>query len=349
MKSSIDVAHATAPEHIKALDGLRALSILLVLVLAARGISLGPSRWDLNATSGLMGMSLFFCLSSFLILTLLQRNADAASFLIRRILRIVPAVAVYVLIMVVHFGIGWRAVIENALFITNYNADGRARGEVAAPMSHLWSLSDETHFYIAIGIAAFLLGKRCIWLVIPAAVIITVLQIDAGAYSSINTHLRVDEILSGGILALVAAHYGASIRGWLAGQRLAPLFLVAATVLWVASCYSATGPLMYARPYCTALMVGLVMYIRIPLIHDVREGQIASYIAKVSYALYIYHPLMLWGWMNDGTIVERYLMKRPVSFALAFAVAHISTFWWERHWQTLARRLTRSRQVQVVP
>lgn len=346
MKASPETASGSLPEHIKALDGLRAISILLVL--AAHGLPLGPSGWQLNAASGLMGMSLFFCLSGFLIITLLQRNADAVSFLIRRILRIVPAVAVYVLIMVVLFGIGWLAVVENALFITNYNAAGRGRGEVAAPMSHLWSLSVEMHFYIAIGLGAFLLGKRCVWLVIPAALIITGLRIDAGAYSSINTHLRVDEILSGGILALVAAQYGPGIKAWLDKRASVGLFLlVGAMLLWLASCHFASGPLMYARPYCTALMVGLVIYVRVPLLHDILEGRIAAYIAKISYALYIYHPLMLWGWMNEGTLVERYLMKRPVSFALAFAAAHISTFWWERHWQALARRMTRNRSAGV--
>lgn len=225
--------------HIGALDGVRALSILLVLV--AHSVPFGPNHWGLNSMSGLMGMALFFCLSGFLIVSLLYRNADALTFLVRRILRIVPAVAVYVVIMVLLFGIGWRAVAENALFVTNYFYDGRGRGEVAAPMTHLWSLSVEMHFYLAIGLAAFMMGRRCVWLIPPAALAITFLRIDQSAYFNIATHLRVDEILSGGILALVTLHYGTSLRRLLSRQYVAIGALLVASVLLVLSCHEGGG------------------------------------------------------------------------------------------------------------
>lgn len=334
--------------HIAALDGVRALSILFVL--AAHTLPLGPKALQLNAASGAMGMSLFFCLSGFLIVSLLSRNADAVSFLIRRVLRIVPAVAVYVLLMVLFFGIGWQAVADNALFITNYTFEGRGHAgpaadtPIIAPMTHLWSLSVEMHFYIAIGLAAVLLGRHCVWLVIPAALAVTANRIAVSVEINIATHLRVDEILSGGILALVALHYGARLRGGLARNRVALPALMAALVLWFLSCHPAFEPVMYFRPYLAALVVGIVIHSRIPLLHPVLEGRIASYIAKVSYALYIYHPMMIWGWMNEGSITERYLLKRPVSWVLAFAAAHVSTFWWEARWQALARRLTAGRK-----
>lgn len=327
--------------HIAALDGVRALSILLVL--AAHALPLGPSSWQLNSASGAMGMSLFFCLSGFLIITLLSHNADAISFLTKRILRIVPAMAVYVLVMVMLFGIGWNAVVENFLFITNYNYDGRGRGEVAAPMTHLWSLSVEMHFYIAIGIAALFLGKRCVWLIIPAALYVTTTRIMDEVTLNIATHRRVDEILSGGILALVALHYGTPIRAALMHWPRALWFMVGAAVLWFVSSHPSGGAMMYFRPYFAALLVGIVIHCNVPLLHAALEGRIARYLAAISYALYIWHPLTIWGWMNEGSTLERYLLKRPVSFALAFAAAHASTFWWESHWQTLARRLTRNR------
>lgn len=334
----------THDSHIAALDGVRALSILFVL--AAHTLPLGPKGLALNATSGAMGMSLFFCLSGFLIVSLLSRNADAVSFLIRRVLRIVPAVAVYVLLMAVFFGIGWRAVAENALFVTNYFFEGRGRvdGETVAPMTHLWSLSVEMHFYIAIGLAALFLGKRCVWLVIPAALVVTANRIASSVEINIATHFRVDEILSGGILALVTLHYGSQLRTALARNRVAVPLLIAAIALWFMSCHPAFEPVMYVRPYLAALLVGVVIHCHIPVLHPWLEGRIAAYIAKVSYALYIYHPMMIWGWMNEGTVVERYVFKRPISWVLAFAAAHMSTFWWEARWQAFARRLTAGRK-----
>lgn len=345
MRPAQNQSHA----HIAALDGVRALSILLVL--AAHTLPLGPKILQLNAVSGAAGMSLFFCLSGFLIVSLLGRNADAASFLVRRILRIVPAVAVYVALMVVLFAISWRAVAENALFVTNYFFEGRGRsdGETVAPMTHLWSLSVEMHFYIAIGLAAFVLGKRCVWLVVPAALIVTSIRIAQGAEINIATHLRVDEILAGGILALVTLHHGASLRARLSRRRVALGMLALALALWVMSCHPAFGPVMYARPYLAALMVGVVLHCHIPVLHAWLEGPVARYIARISYALYIYHPLMIWGWMNEGSLVERYLFKRPVSWALAVAAAHASTFWWEARWQALARRLTSARDRVATP
>ena len=56
--------------RLPALDGLRAISILLVL--AAHMLPLGPKILGLNFTAGAMGMSLFFALSGFLIASALD-------------------------------------------------------------------------------------------------------------------------------------------------------------------------------------------------------------------------------------------------------------------------------------
>lgn len=69
------------------------------------------------------------------------------------------------------------------------------------------------------------------------------------------------------------------------------------------------------------------------------ENRVAVYIGKTSYALYIYHPLMIHGWMNEGSSLVRYLFKRPISFAMTWVAAHASTFYREARWQKLARKL----------
>lgn len=331
----------TKSDHIPynhALDGVRAASILLVIL--THTAPLGPKFLQANAMTGLMGMSLFFCLSGYLIVSMLQRNADPIVFLTRRILRIVPAVALYVLLMVILFGLTWRGVLENLLFITNYNFEGRGRGSVEAPMTHLWSLSVEMHFYIAMGFLAAIFGKKCVYFVPPAAIIITLIRIDAGAYANIATHLRVDEILSGGILGIVAFRWGDKIRSFLQNPTRAWVFLIAALAVWVTTCHAWGGPMNYARPYAAAILVGIIMHCRLGRLHDVLEGKIAAYIARISYALYIYHPLMVFGWMNAGSDWMRYLIKRPISYLLSLAAAHASTYYWEKHWQELAKRLT---------
>ncbi|MGV8988682.1 MAG: acyltransferase family protein [Cypionkella sp.] len=80
-------------DYISELDGIRAMSILLVL--AAHLLPLSPARFELNGMAGLMGMSLFFCLSGFLITRFLFEHPDVRTFLIRRIARIYPLLVVY--------------------------------------------------------------------------------------------------------------------------------------------------------------------------------------------------------------------------------------------------------------
>lgn len=320
--------------YVPALDGVRALSIILVIL--THTAPLGPSHWQLNSMAGPMGMSLFFCLSGFLIVSILNGNSHVPTFLIKRILRIVPALVLYLCILVVLFGIPWQMFAANALFVSNYWFAGLSK--TIAPTSHLWSLAVEMHFYIAIALATLVLGRRSLWLVPPAALVVTGLRIDAGAYVNIQTHLRVDEILSGGILALVAIHAGGPLRRALAGPWRPALLLTVLTALWMLSSHPAGGALNYARPYLAASVVGVVLFSRLPVVHSVLESRIAAYIARISYALYIYHPLMVFAWMNVGSDWMRYLVKRPVSYALTWAAAHASTYWWEAYWQRLARR-----------
>lgn len=327
--------------YINALDGVRALSIILVIL--THTAPLGPNSWKLNAMAGPMGMSLFFCLSGFLIVSIIHRNPDPVSFLIRRVLRIVPAVAMYLVIVAVIVGITWEAVVENMLFFTNYGFEGRGRGSFSAPLTHLWSLSVEMHFYIAIGLLTFLFGRRSIWFVPPAAIVITLIRISQGAEIGIATHHRVDEILSGGILAMIHIAYGDQIRSFLAPKMRAAILLGLATLVWMVTCHEWSGAMNYARPYAAATVVGIVMHCRLGRLHDVLEGRIAAYIARISYALYIYHPLMVFGWMNAGSDWLRYLAKRPISYVLTLMAAHASTYWWEQRWQDFAKRLTANR------
>ena len=68
----------------------------------------------------------------------------------------------------------------------------------------------------------------------------------------------------------------------------------------------------------------------------------------VSYALYVVHGPLRVGWFADGGTVVRYLLKRPITFALAFGLAHLSTFYWEARWIKLGYRLTTPQPAPVV-
>lgn len=150
------------------LDGLRAVSIALVLGGHALGMQGGPNlspgmtRW-LSAAS--LGVRIFFVISGFLITTLLLREfektgtASLTRFYFRRTLRIFPAFYAYLGIIAVAEGFHLLALKPNdllyaATYTMNYHADR------AWYLGHIWSLSVEEQFYLLWPAMFVLLGPR---------------------------------------------------------------------------------------------------------------------------------------------------------------------------------------------
>ncbi|MEO9827671.1 MAG: acyltransferase [Paracoccaceae bacterium] len=319
------------------LDGVRAASIILVLL--AHTAPLGPKVWMLNAMAGRMGMALFFCLSGFLIVNMLYHRPDVPAFLTKRVMRIVPALFLYLTALFLFLDLPLQSVILNLTFLSNYATEGLEGG----PVGHLWSLCVEMHFYTAISLAVLIGGRRAVWLVIPAALVITMLRIDAAVISNIKTHLRADEILVGGWLALASLHWGQYFRQKLSSLPIAMGLISLLLFLFMLSAHDYGGSVTYLRPYIAMCLVGVVMHCRVSFLMRLLESRIAQYIARISYALYIWHPLMVIGMMNTGSSFERYLIKRPISWMLTWTAAHLSTSLWESRWQRLARWLLNQR------
>jgi peptidoglycan/LPS O-acetylase OafA/YrhL len=331
----------TPAHRLPVLDGLRAISILLVL--AAHMLPLGPKILKLNDSAGGMGMSLFFALSGFLIASTLLRNDDIPEFLVRRFARIVPAAYLYAVIVFTFIQFNPDAMLWTMSFVLNYFPQHFVDGY----NSHFWSLCVEMQFYIAIALVVLFGGKKAIWIVWPTCFLVTLMRVaDGAAYYHIQTHLRVDEILAG---ACVATLYRPEWKG--SSARASTILIVIAALLWYLSAGPYTGWLQYLRPYATAAVLVATLCSTETLLTKILESGPMRYIAAISYALYIVHPVTFQGWFNEGSVLERYLLKRPISFAMTFAAAHLSTFYWERYWTQTARNWVakkRSRQQQAL-
>lgn len=146
-------AAATLPRN-PAIDGLRAVSILLVIyshvLQTYHWTQLVPFVWRLMP--GATGVSVFFVVSGYLITTLLLKERAARGrislrgFYCRRFFRIVPAFMVYVSAMAVLNLMGiiqmpWPNFWAALLYVTNYVP-------VQWPLLHTWSLSVEEQFYL---------------------------------------------------------------------------------------------------------------------------------------------------------------------------------------------------------
>jgi peptidoglycan/LPS O-acetylase OafA/YrhL len=84
-------------------------------------------------------------------------------------------------------------------------------------------------------------------------------------------------------------------------------------------------------------LVGAVLFMREGWIRHLCRHPWLGYIAKISYALYIWHPMMTLGWLGTGDRWTLYLIKRPITFALTFLFAHVSTHTLEAYFIRLAR------------
>ena len=307
------------------LDGWRGISILAVL--ACHLLPLGPGRWHINHAAGVFGMALFFTLSGFLITTFLLKRGDVKDFLIRRLCRIVPLSwpALVVGLLMAHAPPDYW--LPNFLFYANLPPF-----HLTPVTAHFWSLCVEVQFYAAVALVFGLFGRRGLLVALPAgALIVTALRVWAGARMSGVTYLRVDEILAGGVLALIYA--GEFSFGSLVG-RLNPWAVLA---LYCVSTFDT--PVGYLRPYLATLLVGSTLLRHENAFGGVLRTRFLAYVAEISYALYIVHPLFLHTWLGSGTKLVEYA-KRPLIILASFAVAHLSTFYYEKRWIVWGKRVS---------
>lgn len=151
--------------RIPSLDGLRALSIGLVLFAHTSGTRFSPSFVFARRELGNLGVRIFFVISGFLITSLLLEELQATKrislkwFYIRRALRIFPAAYTYIAIMFLCSAAGWVALgtgdfLHAITYTVNYQ-EIRPWHTI-----HLWSLSVEEQFYFLWPAGLLLAGRR---------------------------------------------------------------------------------------------------------------------------------------------------------------------------------------------
>jgi peptidoglycan/LPS O-acetylase OafA/YrhL len=227
--------------YIPTLNGWRAVAVLMVIcthsVTALRNT--GTNSGALLAIANVfehagVGVDLFFAISGYLICTLLLNEKDKIgfislrSFYIRRAFRILPAVAVYLLILVTlkYFNLlpslTTGEVVASGLFFRNYITGSWYT-------LHFWSLAVEEHFYIFVPMMLSVLSWRS---ALKVAITIAVASCLARYMESgtpgpalyFNTECRIDAIMYGAILALLLSRD--DFRLWLT-KNLTLISLVA--------------------------------------------------------------------------------------------------------------------------
>jgi peptidoglycan/LPS O-acetylase OafA/YrhL len=293
-------------DRIPTLDGLRAVAILIVI--ASHVFHSNPKV----AALGHMGVLIFFALSGYLITARLlveYRSSGRISlrdFYLRRAFRILPPALVYLGVLALLSTLGLvicsGPAIRSALFFyTNY-IDVGLNGWRAG---HFWSLSVEEHFYLLWPGLLLAFGVCTGWRTAVALVCVIFLWRIADSQQQIlarlfhdpflqgfqaRTDLIADTLLWGCCLAFCTVRTRPMVSTVLAVSAGALLALFCADIRLHES--SLTLPIEHLLP---AILVGAVVSCPTAPIGRLLELAPMRFIGHLSYSLYIWQQLFLFG------------------------------------------------------
>ncbi len=333
------------------LDGLRCLSIVLVVAYHVSGLHSG------FLGRGYLGVALFFAISGFLITTLLLREQDAhgqislARFYARRSLRIFPlyyaVLGIYVLLVL----LAEKGVQEKAEFFANLPAFLTYTSNWFVSLEpdkriifyFAWSLATEEQFYLMwpgvmraarkAGAALFMAGLLAVSLWAPWAVETGRLD---GSLLWVRILASFAPPICMGCLAAIAVHsregfawvYRVLGHAWVPPVALA---LVIAAVAVDGTPFWLTSVLM------TALVVSCCISTRHPLM-PLLTFSWARYIGTVSYGIYLLHMLAL-NLVRRVVPDQGFAVYFPLTLALSVLLAGLSFRYFESWFLRLKERL----------
>ncbi len=343
--------------RIPSLDGLRAISIILVVIghWGATDAGSHVPLWLMSIFgNGSLGVTVFFVLSGFLITTLLVKEYGATGrvsikdFYIRRAFRIWPAF--YALLGCVAVLGAFHAIqvtrgelLSSGLYFWNYYPYGKCYF-----LAHTWSLSVEEQFYVLWPLLLGLAGpRRAVWVAFALIVLEPFIRVGTyllvpsmRAHIPIMVHTRADSLMIGSWAALL--YRNGRFQGWLQKLFAWRLPLIGGIYVFFIDIFL-TGrwggaymlPVGYSvQNVCIALlMLWAIQHPFDNLFGRLLNARVAVHIGHISYSLYLWHVLFL---SRENTTVSGTL---PWNWILAIGVAELSYWFIEQPFLGLRRRL----------
>lgn len=333
----------TAFQYRPALDGLRGVAVLLVIVFHVGATSL---------RNGYVGVDAFFVLSGFLVTSILitelsrSGSLQLSVFYARRVRRLLPASAAVILSVAVIWPLvapvaqldavaadaraaalyfaNWQFIISG----TNYEAELAS----ASPLVHFWSLSIEEQFYFVFPLVLFALWRLTrrnlqLMLVAIGSLLAVSLYLQFSIASSgsadrayFGTDTRMYQPLLGAAASMVVALVIRRHRAWRFADAIG---LVALVVL-------ATGLVEVSRSMRGLLAAGATVL----LIGALEFGSETSwtrrmltsapllYLGKRSYGLYLWHwPVVL---LTERLLGAEGVLRLAIVLVVSSALAELS-------------------------
>jgi peptidoglycan/LPS O-acetylase OafA/YrhL len=323
-------------QHIRSLDGLRAIAILLVMAVHFRALL--PFGW--------VGVQLFFVLSGFLITRLLadakpksELSGFLGTFYMRRALRIFPLYFGFLLLLelssdVAGFPGSWPQVRPWAVSYTLNFGLILGRVELNPVYAHFWSLAVEEQFYLVWPFVIWLASPRTLRFLIAGVLVAGPLiraLVAAGGLSPENVYLftgsHVDAFAAGAAVAtfdLSRIHH--------AGRLLRVCLLIAVGLGLLNSLAQLPGALdalgyPYALPAHHAYVWGysvLNLVGALAVLSCVRgelrwlEQRWLMRTGQISYGLYVLHRPLLTALEKSEARLARFIAIGPLRGTVLF-------------------------------
>jgi peptidoglycan/LPS O-acetylase OafA/YrhL len=342
----------------KELDGVRAIAALMVMFFHFFQLLITNDSTLLllkkYAIFGQTGVSLFFVLSGFLITRILLATKETpgyfSNFYIRRALRIFPLY--YFALLLFYFivpqltgqemlsGSGPRfyywTYLQNFAMTFKWPSQG--------PL-HFWSLAVEEHFYLFWPLLIYFLSKRHI---VTAVVVLAVVSILVRVLLIKNdypvfyfTFSRMDELAIGALLAVLELNKKLTPAHSKKFILLFALVIIPTVAIWVSNQSSGNASLQIGKFILLSVtyfsLIGYIITLKEShLIKKVLRIKALSYTGKISYGLYVYHPLC-YGLFSYFFQTQYFIVNLLGSFALVYITASLSYYLFEARFLSLKK------------
>ncbi len=319
---------------IPGLDGLRAVSILLV-ILSHSGLQ--------AVVPGVFGVTIFFFISGFLITTLLVREQAKygkialGMFYVRRLLRLYPPLIAFVGISVLVWiatghQIDWLGAGAALFYLANY-ASIFAPASMQGLGGQLWSLAVEEHFYIFYPLLLLALFPRRL-LMLPVLAALCVLSLGvriyvaiahpaiAADYTGMATECRIDAILFGAMTAVLWNRHGSAFVDRMTRPGIVAVALAAIVVSMLIRdpFFRATFRYTLQEFALVPLVLAATISTRYGFIQRVLNSAPMVHIGKLSYSLYLWH---LAGLAAGEALMPGAGVKFVAAMALGWAATYL--------------------------
>jgi len=339
---------------IPSLDGLRAISILLVIsVHAANGMPLSDAARHFLSTYSRLGVTIFFVISGFLITTLLlkekdNRNGviDIKKFYVRRFLRIFPVFYLYIFVVFIlsriyHMHIPSSAFWHAITYTTNYALGGWFLG-------HAWSLAVEEQFYLFWPWVIRLSDRKIFFMALaiifyaPVVRAIKYFWNWPDIYTLAPFFQFADSLMIGSVLGIILHRcpdlslHNLFKNRWLRWGCVLAVIVIA--VLESDLSKWSRIVLLFGRPIisaCVSFLIVSVIAVKDDRCFRFLNHPIMVYIGVLSYSIYIWQELFLFS--QDGRF-SFFPFPMVVNVFLTFVAAVISYHLWERYFLECKKR-----------